>query len=1057
MTRLIACAVFLILAAQGHAALSGTKSIGPSGDYSSITAAIADIKTQGLGGPLILELQAAYVSTVETFPLSFSNLGTSITKPITLRPAADATALSISCDTNVVTLSLSNVTFITLDGRPGGLGTTKQLTIANASTSSSAVRLDSEASNNTLQYLTLQGVNTNGIGVVAFGSTSGANGNDNNLIDHCDIGDGASKPAVAIISSGNTTSTAKFNSNNTISNCHIFNFSTSTGAAYGINLGGGNTDWTIYGNSFYGSIGGSSGTRGIYINSSSGNNFNVTHNFFGGTAASASGTTVVYTTPTFAAIYLNVGTVVPSVVQETVVQLVGVSSSTSYTSLPGICCGIYVLAGSVDIKNNSIGLAFDSAMFGTTNTFGASASVSAAVYGIGSSSTGTVNILNNAVGGMVAYASGNSSTVTLTGIEADGGNSTISGNIVGNATLPDSFKINGNIPGSISLGLIGIGTQNSKGAVISNNTVTHLNANCSYSGISAQVRGIYIANGINTVSNNAVHHLSTNAANTVFTEGNVSGISIAQSTVPGLVSHNLVYALSDTVTTASQVGVMGIYYIGSASSADVLDGNFVHSLSNSSTDASSFISGIHFETAGMCTVQNNMVRMGLDESGVSTGTSGKVYGIRETSGGPSYYHNSIYVGGTQVSGAATSIAFQGSTTTNPHNYSNNIFANARNRTGTATGNNYAVFFGGSPASLTADHNLFFVSGTGGILGRYSSVDRTDLASWQAATGLDANSIVGDPLFNNPTGTSATVDLHLQNASPAHNAGVAVSGITKDIDGQTRSATTPDIGADELGQPDISVEQPSGTALVDGLSTVDYGTVIVGGNAVIKFFTLRNLGTASLTGLTFTLDGVNAADFGLSQTSSTPLAPGASEFISVTFLPGSVGIRKATLHIASNDFDEPSFDIALTGKAQNANATYQQWAQTNGVSNDPSTQGANSLQNLLNFGFAINPGGTSTGPLVFNGNFGSGGTIAATGMPVTRQESNDLRALFVRRKDYATVGLVYTAQFSSDLSSWQDSTDTPTVLADDGTNQIVSVPYPAGFTASGFFQVKVSLP
>ncbi len=42
------------------------------------------------------------------------------------------------------------------------------------------------------------------------------------------------------------------------------------------------------------------------------------------------------------------------------------------------------------------------------------------------------------------------------------------------------------------------------------------------------------------------------------------------------------------------------------------------------------------------------------------------------------------------------------------------------------------------------------------------------------------------------------------------------------------------------------------------------------------------------------------------------------------------------------------------------------------------------------------------------------------------------------------------QFSGDLSHWQNNTVTPTILADDGTNQIVSVPYPAGLGADGFF-------
>ncbi len=74
------------------------------------------------------------------------------------------------------------------------------------------------------------------------------------------------------------------------------------------------------------------------------------------------------------------------------------------------------------------------------------------------------------------------------------------------------------------------------------------------------------------------------------------------------------------------------------------------------------------------------------------------------------------------------------------------------------------------------------------------------------------------------------------------------------------------------------------------------------------------------------------------------------------------------------------------------------------------------------------------------------------------DGNDLRALFIRRKDAAAAGLTYTPQFSADMITWNNSNDTPTLLADDGTNQIVSVPYPAfapGQNGS-FFRINITL-
>ncbi|MFN0201138.1 MAG: T9SS type A sorting domain-containing protein, partial [Bacteroidia bacterium] len=68
-----------------------------------------------------------------------------------------------------------------------------------------------------------------------------------------------------------------------------------------------------------------------------------------------------------------------------------------------------------------------------------------------------------------------------------------------------------------------------------------------------------------------------------------------------------------------------------------------------------------------------------------------------------------------------------------------------------------------------------------------------LANWQAAytAAQDANSVQVDPGF-----TSAT-DLHLSSAMGGINdIGTPIAGITTDYDGETRSVTTPEMGADE---------------------------------------------------------------------------------------------------------------------------------------------------------------------------------------------------------------------------------------------------------------------
>jgi uncharacterized delta-60 repeat protein len=111
-------------------------------------------------------------------------------------------------------------------------------------------------------------------------------------------------------------------------------------------------------------------------------------------------------------------------------------------------------------------------------------------------------------------------------------------------------------------------------------------------------------------------------------------------------------------------------------------------------------------------------------------------------------------------------------------------------------------------------------------------------------------------------------------------------------------------------PEIVVEQPSGTDLSDG-ATRDFGAVEIGmSNTVV--FTIKNAGSADLTGLTISKNGPNAADFTVSVNPAAPVPPGGSTSFTVQFSPGMMGTRSSTLNIASNDADEGSFEIHLTG-------------------------------------------------------------------------------------------------------------------------------------------------
>ncbi len=116
-----------------------------------------------------------------------------------------------------------------------------------------------------------------------------------------------------------------------------------------------------------------------------------------------------------------------------------------------------------------------------------------------------------------------------------------------------------------------------------------------------------------------------------------------------------------------------------------------------------------------------------------------------------------------------------------------------------------------------------------------------------------------------------------------------------------------------GIPEIGLEQPTGTNLTDGVSGIAFGSVKKGQSSAGKTFTIRNNGTAALNITGVTIDGTDATDFDLDLTLlSSVIAPGDTSTFNVTFNPSSAGSLSAALHVESDDDNEASFDVALSG-------------------------------------------------------------------------------------------------------------------------------------------------
>jgi len=798
----------------------GTYTVGPTGNYSSITNAIAAISCASyITGSYIFELQSTYVSTVETFPLTIGNIGgTNVNNTITIRPVTGATSLSITSSNATATINFNGAKFITIDGRPGGSGTS-ELTIANTNTAGNAILYINEASLNNINYCSITGVNASATnGVIQFSTTTGTAGNDYNVIDNCNISKGTTYPANLIYSKG-TAGIA--NDNITISNCNLFDFYSNTVDHAAIFMDSDNSDWIITGNSIYQTASVTSvafGCRGInFSTTNTGINYNISNNYIGGNGPNATGTWTVTGTPAayfFRAITQYSGINGTSYIQNNTIKGFTWISSSNSTGGSGVWCGISVAAGDVTVNGNTIG-----ATTGTGSiTIQTSSATTALSLGINSISTGIVTISNNTIGS-ITITNSTANSHSFKGIQASGasGTLTISGNLIGSTSTSNSINCStASTETANPQKLAGISSSHAGIVSITGNTISNIN-NAYATAPSAATNvlvGIETTAGVNTISSNIIYNLfSANAGAGTYSSSTVIGI--LHSSTGGLASidHNLIYTLENSTATAN-ISISGIYFTGSTTSTHKITHNKIYALSTSSSGVSVQVVGICYD-GGTSDYVNNIIRLGIDASGASQTSSFNLNGIlHNATTTTNIYYNSVYIGGSGVSTASVrnTRCFRRETTSGTLIIKNNIFYNARSNSGGGGGAHYGISVAGT-ASVTCNYNDIYISGTGGCVSNAGA--GCTFANWQGL-GFDANGISVDPGFINPIGTAITTDLHI-NPSNCNltDKGTPITGFTTDIDDEIRSLVTPDIGADEFGG---SILNAGTVAACTGLST-----------------------------------------------------------------------------------------------------------------------------------------------------------------------------------------------------------------------------------------------
>lgn len=781
--------------------VSGTISI-PT-NARSITSVLDSIKQYGIGGPIIIELENSYTPTFERFPIILSDtLGTSSNAPLTIRASSSASNVEIYNNQNNVSAFLfSGARYITLDGRPGGVGNTRAITIrtSNYSNGIDMYSYNSNQNNIDISYLNIkaaQGATNITAYVEIYGYLNNSLSNTN--INNCFIGD------------SNVTATMgirvySYNQSSSVSNSIINNAIFNTGSSYngyGINITGNNNNtWLVEGNHIFNllplnGVSSSLAYYGIYV---LGANVHIKNNFIGGSDLSCSGSAFeagpAANNNVFYGIYFA----------GSANQFASIQGNTIANFFwPGISVqpwtGVYIQSGKAFI-GDTLGNTIGDPTGGTTSIYvlSQSSTNTPIAYGIRTLTTGNVIVKNNSIAGINATGVNATYPCAINAINlANTTQANISDNIVGSTIYTNSIQA-GSPNGFYPQTAVGINVSSSSfGALnITGNTIANMGNSGTSTSLQNYACGIFVTGNLSAnISNNNINNLFSASGNPS-SNGITSLVGIyynTTSSASALISNNHIHSLR-TTSTNTPASCFGINVISTSGSPIHVDRNFVHSFSSVSTSLLASLYGINLQE-GIINATNNMIRLGVDANGNSNALSNPIIGINKiTNYNTAILNNSVYVGGTVTGTAAINTYALRKSTDGYDEIKNNIFINQRSNA-TAGGKHYAMGFN-SVNNVASNNNLFLASGNNGRLFQLSSTDYNTRAAWFNATNLDNNSDSAENYFINATGNALNVNLHLNAGLPTKAEGNGTpTFLTEDFDGQLRNGLTPvDIGAD----------------------------------------------------------------------------------------------------------------------------------------------------------------------------------------------------------------------------------------------------------------------
>ena len=241
-----------------------------------------------------------------------------------------------------------------------------------------------------------------------------------------------------------------------------------------------------------------------------------------------------------------------------------------------------------------------------------------------------------------------------------------------------------------------------------------------------------------------------------------------------------------------ETGYRGIYLRGNPDSLSgntfrdvVIENNKITDVGNDPVNGSGIeLVNINIDLAKNGLVQNNMISMGNPSNTTSWYSAIKVY----HSANLDIIHNTLHLrGGSPLWRGAIHLDASASTTQftpTGNEIHNNIFTNYGS--GSAI---HAEAIAVPGTFFTSDYNIYFGNSTTALAYGALGVGTNTISGWNTLSGgQDSNSFFGDPIY-----VSAN-DIHTA-GTLADSAGTPL-GLATDFDGDTRSLTNPDIGADE---------------------------------------------------------------------------------------------------------------------------------------------------------------------------------------------------------------------------------------------------------------------